>query len=256
MITEDINKTDQKEELFEAESILFDIGNEDFIKNEINSQIENIFNTDKRNYIEFYLEKYKFLKKFYEEEGNDEKLEDIKNNKIDFLFSMIEKISETFNIEYSEEDLTKKMVKSLYNFFIVNYVDNLQSMFLNIIRVNKKTIIKELKNQKPKRDVGSIANRAKFNPNDAIIINNIQEILTDLIPNMGIDNKFIDYIINYDDSLDNQNIKKLITKEKISINDFNAFIEPFIDQHDGYSIIISNIIIELSKSLNDIDILK
>lgn len=242
----------------QVEDMLFDIGSEDFISNEISNQIEFIFNKNKRNYLATYLAKYKYLAKNYD--NDPDTLRDLKENKDIFISEIIQKISSTFSIGIDEEEISKKMAKTLYSFFIIDYVENLEQMFLNIIQKHKKTIIQELKNLKLKRDVGAIANRAKYsNANDAILINNIKRVLFDIIPNLGISENFISYIVDYDNTITNQNITKLIDKGAITISSdtFEDFIEPFIDKCDGYSIICSDIILELAKTIkqNDIDIL-
>lgn len=243
----------------EAEEMLFEMSTDDFIENEIEEQIsESLFSSNKTNHVEFYLEKYKYLcKEVYVDD--DDTLAQLEENKENFLQNIVSKISETFEFEIDENEVTNKVAKTLYNFFIVNYADNLKDFFLNFLNKNKKSIIADLKAMKVKtRDVSTIASKVKYyNANDAIIINNINTILLKIIPNYDIGNEFIDYIINYDDSRINNKMRKYLDEAIITFEDtYNAFLTPFVEKHDGYSSIISDIVIELNEQAktNKIDI--
>ena len=237
-----------------AEEMLYDMSSEEFVEDEIGSQVSiNIFDSQKRNYVEFYIEKYKYLKSLYEDDV--ERMPDLRENKEQFIDNIICMISDKFNIEIDEEHKSTKMAKTLYNFFVLNYLDNMEAFFFNYIQKNKKSIITEIKRTKTKvRDITTIASKSKFqNSNDALIINNISYILFDLIPSIELGQEFMDYILNYDDDITNTNMEKLIDKEYISIDNdtYQAFIEPFVERHDGYSVLISNLIMRLYSEVKE-----
>ena len=255
-----MNEEDNIEEIKEIEEMLFDMSTDEFIENEIETQMnEEIFidSEKKRNYVELYIEKFKYLKTIYVDDPDT--LEELEENKNSFIENIINSISSKFNFEVDEEAMSKKMAKTLYNFFIIDYTDNLKEFFLNFLQKNKKSIILELKANKSKvRDISTIASKIKyFNINDALIINNINSVLLNIIPSI-VDESFLTYILDYDDSITNKNIKKLINKEDITISKetFDAYLEPFVDEWDGYTSIITDIILELSKQIkqNDINI--
>lgn len=246
----------------ETEEMIFEMSSDEFLENEIEEQMSTeIFNETKRNYVEIYIEKYKYLKGLYEDD--DETLLELKENKTNFINSIRDRISEIFSINIdTDNEKQTKITKNIYNFFVMNYSENIKSFFINYIEKNKKIIINELKRQKSKsRDVSSIAAKTKFvNSNEAMIINNISSILFDIIPSSGLGSDFIDYIIDYDDDITNLNIQKFIEDGVISIDEdtFRSFIDPFVNRNEGYSEIISEIIIEFSQMIkqNDIDIFK
>lgn len=237
-----------------TEEMLYDMSNEEFVEDEIGAQVTtNIFDSEKRNYVEFYIEKYKYLKTLYEDDT--ERLPELRENKEEFIDNIITKVSETFNVEIDEEHRSTKMAKTLYNFFVLNYLENLEEFFFNYIQKNKKAIITEIKRTKTKvRDITTIASKSKFqNNNDALIINNISYILFDLIPSIELGPDFIDYILNYDDDITNTNMEKLISKEHITIDNdtYISFLEPFVERHDGYSVVLSNIVVRLYSEIKE-----
>lgn len=245
----------------ETEEILFNMSSDDFLENEIMEQLseDGMFNSHKRNHVEFYLEKYKFMKLNYADTDTDF-LENLKYKKNEFVESVINAICDKFDIGIEEEALTTKNAKTLYTFFVIDYKDNLKELFINVLKKNKQLIIKELKARKRHRDIGTNASKAKFyNTNDAFIINNIEYILFDIIPSIEFGEEFIDYIVDYDDNINYSNLRKMIDNNIIDLDSdsFKAFINPFVEHYDGYSEVISDIIIKLTSDAkqNDISII-
>lgn len=240
----------------EIEEILFNMSSDDFLENEVRSQLdEGIFVTNKRDHLEFYIEKYKFIKSSSLDTGDF--IENLKYNKEEFVRDVVYAISEKFEIEYDVADVDTKMAKILYMFFVINYKENLSEFMINIIKKNKQTIIKELKNRKRTRDIGSSASKSKFyNNNDAFIINNIDYILFNIVPSIELDGEFINYIIKYDDNINYNNVGKMIENNKIMLTEdsYKSFIEPFLNRDEGYSDVISDIIIKLTNGAKQNDI--
>lgn len=236
----------------ESEEILFNMSSEDFIENEIMNQLndEGIFNSYKRDHVEFYLEKYKFMKLKFIDNENSDFLDTLKYNKEEFISNVAEAICDKFNINMETDDMTTKNTKILYTFFVLNYKDNLKELFINVLKKNKQVIIKEIKTRKRHRDIGITASKAKFyNNNDAFIINNLDYILFNIIPSMEFDSDFIDYIIDYDDNINYNNMRKLIDNSKIELDSdtFKSFIEPFMEHCEGYTDVVSEIVIKLTS---------
>lgn len=243
----------------EIEEILFNMSSSDFLENEVRSQLgDGIFITDKRDHLEFYIEKYKFIKANCTD--TDDLMANLKYNKEEFVNDVIDAICTKFEIDYDVENNTTKMAKVLYTFFVINYKDNLSEFMINLIKKNKQIIIKELKSRKRHRDIGVSASKSKFyNNNDAFIINNIDYILFNILPSIELDGDYINYIINYDDNINYNNMNKLISSDSISLSSdsYRAFISPFLDRDNGYSDVISEIIIKLTSGAkqNDISII-
>lgn len=241
----------------EIEEILYSMNNEEFSMDELENQLgEDIFSSNKNNYLESYLQKYKFYKDEYE--ANEEFVNSLKEKKDELILEIIEYISDKFSIEVDDENKSKKVAVALYNFFVIDYKDNLETFFYNYIEKNKKMIVADLKKQKKQKDISTTANKMKFtNPNDGIIVDNIVFILTELIP--SIENEdFMDYILSDDDTVTNISIRKFIDKEYISIDieTYLAFIDPFVGEDDGWSEVISDLVMRYTEesSQNEIDI--
>lgn len=255
-----VEDDDELKGLEDTESIFFDMSSNDFLESEIDDQLNvNLFNYSKRNHVELYLEKFKYLKNVYEQDGDT--LEELFENKENFIANIISMITEKFAIEIDDDIIGNKAAKTLYNFFVVYYYDNIKSFFINYIQKNKKTILSELKKQKSKiRDVTSVASKSKFNNSqDALLLNNIETVLFDIIPSEELGENFINFITDYDDDITNINITKFIGKGEINLeNTYENFLEPFINRENGYTEIISDIIIKLSEDMkfNDIKLFK
>lgn len=243
----------------ELEEILYKMNTEDFLETELTEQLnEEIFSDNKTNYIESYMSKYKFYKNEYE--ANDDFTERLKNNKDNLIESVIEQICDKFCLEVDEEDRNTKLARVIYEFFVIDYRENLKSLFMNYINNNKKSIISVLKKEKKRRDISMVASKLKFaNSNDALIIGNVSFIINEILNNEQIEN-FIDLIISDDDSVVNLKIKEYVDSEKIAITEdtYNAFVAPYFDEELGWSDIISEIEIEMCQNAAqvDLDILK
>lgn len=238
----------------DIEDILYSMNNEEFSKDELEDQLgESIFSSYKTNYLESYLEKYKFYKEEFEE--NQEFLDSLKQSKDQLILDIIDIISEKFCFEVDDESKTKKVAKAIYNFFVIDYKENLETFFFNFIEKNKKMIITDIKQRKRKKDISTVANKMKFNNNDALIIDNIVYIMTELIPSISEDN-FLDYILDDDDTMTNIAIRKFIEKEKISLTEdsYSAFLDAFIGEEDGWTEIISDIVSKYVQNANELDI--
>ena len=243
----------------ELEEILYSMNDEEFSIEELEDQLgEDIFSSHKNNYLDSYLQKYKFYKEEYE--ANQEFINTLKDKKDDLIQNILDIISEKFSIGIDDEHRTKKVCVALYDFFVINYKENLETFYFNYIEKNKKSIIAEIKREKRQKDITVNANKAKFaNSNDAIIVDNIYYILTEIIPTID-DEEFLDYVLNDDDTVTNIAIKKYIDKEFIfiDIDTFNAFIDPFMGEEDGWSDIVSDLIIRYTgeSDQNELNILE
>lgn len=245
----------------DIEALLFEISSDEFVINEIEKQIEeNIFNTHKTNYVQVYMDKYKLIKNSIGDmdDSEEENLQKLKNNKNIFMDFIIDKLSEEFEVDYDKNNIKAKHVKALYGFLILDYVDNLSNFFINYIQTNKKEIIKTLKSIKVKRDISSSANKIKyFNAQDALILNNIDFIIDNIICGTEFENKeFMDLLVYQDDYINNNIVANLVDEGKVLLGDnfANSFMSPYIEERAGFSIIISNVVCTLSSLARKNDI--
>lgn len=237
----------ERENVYDLEEMLFTMNSEEFLENEVNEQIEYLFEPNRINYISSYISKYKFLKSKYA--ANLDFVEGLKDRKQDTVKFIIEAICERFSINIDEEDYSTKMAKTLYKFFVLDYKDNLITFFMNYIAANKKAIVTEVKALKKGRDISTIVSKNKYaNNNDALIINNINYILLELITSMTEDDSNLDLVIDDDDDIVSINMRDMINEGLITFNGtFNMFISPFVEKEDGFSEIISEIVLRLSQ---------
>lgn len=241
------------------EEILYSMNTEEFSEEELNDQLnENIFSSHKTDYLSSYLQRYKFLKNEYPE--NEEFLNSLKNGKDELMLYIINEISEKFGFEIDTEHKLKKTAIALYDFFVINYKENLEIFFYEYIESNKKSILSEIKKNKRKKDISTVNMKNNFsNPNDAIIVDNIADILLNIIPAIE-DEDWINYILDDDDTVTNIHIRKFIEEEimEINLDTFNAFIDPFVGQEEGWSEVMNDIVLRYveknSNSDNDLDI--
>lgn len=241
----------------ELDEILYKMNSEDFIETELEKQLgEEIFSDYKTDYLDSYMTKYKFYKNEYN--ANDGFTESLKQNKDQLIEYVIDEIAEKFGIIVDEDCKNTRMAKTLYNFYVIDYKENLKNLFLNYINNNKKAILNVIKKEKRRKDISAIASKIIFaNGNDALIIGNVSYIINEIIIGTDIED-FMDMIIDADDNVTNLKIKDYLLKSKISLTEdsFNAFLEPYIDEESGWSDIISIITIELNEKAvkSDVDI--
>ena len=237
----------ERENSLDLDEMLFSMNSEEFLENEVLEQISNLFESNKIDYLSSYISKYKYYKKEYEE--NEDFVEGLKERKIDTVKFIIEVICEKFSIDIDVDDYKTKIAKTLYKFFVIDYKENLITFFINYINSNKKAIVAEIKSLKRGRDISNIVSKSKFaNNNDALIINNINYILLDLITSMTEDDSNLDLVIDADDDVTSLNLRDLLNNEIIKFNGtFSMFVGPFIEKEDGYSEIVSEIVLRLSQ---------
>lgn len=237
----------ERENMLDLDEMLFSMNSEEFLESEVLDQISNLFEPNKIDYLSSYISKYKYYKKEYDE--NEDFVNGLKERKIDTVKFIIDVICEKFSIDIDVDDYKTKIAKTLYKFFVLDYKENLITFFINYINTNKKAIVAEIKSLKKGRDISNIVSKNKFaNNNDALIINNINYILLDLITSMTEDDSNLDLVIDDDDDVTSLNLRDLLNNETVKFNGtFNMFVGPFIDREDGYSEIVSEIVLRLSQ---------
>jgi hypothetical protein len=250
-----LNEDFESENSSELDEILYSMNSEDFLENEVEEQLgDGIFSDKKTNYVKKYIGKYKYFKNEYSE--NQEFIESLSEKKDDVRDFILDKISDKFEITVDDESKKMRVARALYEFFVVDYKGNLETLILNYINNNKKDIVTEIKRNKKGKDISSTAGKMKYsNNNDAILINNINMVIFDIMP-CNLDENFLDLIIGTDDSVSNITIRDLIDNNDITIDNdtMTAFIEPLIDKDDGYSDVVSNVVIELNNNAKLVDL--
>lgn len=216
------------------------------IRGQINSGLESSYNV---NYLKEYINQFKYLKNLYSEDSDI--VSTLKDNLEVTLRMVIDEISDKFNFSiYIDEDTKlKPLAKALYNFFVMKYESFLVEFIVGYIKVNSKTILDILKDQdriKKGKNVTTITNKTLYGPKSPIM-NNVNYIVTEIIPSMDLDREFLDYIDR--DSITTNNIKELFENDfQVECDDlFESFFRPITDREIGFGSIISEVTVELAN---------
>lgn len=211
----------------------------------VDEQIQHSFNKSKRNFLELYHDKYKFLKKEYDD---DEFLSELSAKHHTTFEMVLDKLEEKFKFTVDRDNVKiTKAVIVLYNFFVINYEANLTKLVINFILKNKKHIIPELKNLKNKtRDVSYNTSKVLFNnANEGLMMNNLNAIIFDIMPGFYDKDDCLDFLkLMSDDDYVTISVIEMFNEMLIECDEnlYDVFIEPLIEKEDGYSNIISNVI--------------
>lgn len=203
----------------------------DYYYEGIDSQIETLLSIpSKKNYI-----------KKFEKKVNDEELgllEEEKEYLLDDMYSrVIDMISEKLGFTVNLDDVKlSSLAKTLYNFFVLEYTENLTNFLEMYIIENKETLIKNLVNPIEKRIEG-LPNKI------SIILNNLSDII-ELIFNDDLEfSDYIKYINMHPNSKSSADI--IMEYDKNCLNDTDKTIENIIqgliDEDDGYSKIYTDL---------------
>ena len=236
---------------YDIEEILCEMNGEEFLQDEIQSQIDGeLFKINKTNLVEAYMNRYKKLKKVDCDDYEDY-VSRLKDSRDIFLRGVLEILLDKFDISADVSIISSKDIKTIYNFLIINYRDNLVEYFVSAILRHEKDIVKALKAMKLNKNIGaSDAFNSFSKPDLGLIINNISVVVENIVPNLDLSMQFMDYVL-LDESVTNDKITKLIDTETIIINDttIDNILEPFVDQEDGYSNIFYDIVTILINSM-------
>lgn len=222
----------------------------ELIKEEIEEQINNTFTKSKMNFLELYRDRYKYFKEEYAD--NEEFIQQLKAVRNQTYEKIIELIADKFNLNY--EEINPKRAKDLYEFFVLNYDQNVTAFIINFIIAKRKWIVTEIKNSSTSRtrDTSYVSTKELIvNQQEALIVTQANKIIFDIIPTAfdnDDDTEFLKYIVDYDDTSVNVAIRKLfMEKHSISCADnlLDQFLGPVLRKEDGYTEIKSTVVTEL-----------
>lgn len=220
----------------------------------IREQIKETFNSSPVNYLKSYNEQFKYLKDKFED--NTEILNDLKRTRRDSFEEVMAMIQKKFNFSIEEDTKikTKYAARALYEFFVLDYAENIKKFIVKYIVKNKKALTQEIKANKSKtKDVTSICNKAYFGQNEALILTELNYIIFKILPSHGFEEEFLEYIVDEDSSLTLDTIKEMfIENDYIYYEDnlFDTFMAPLFEKKNGYSTIVSNVTVELYNIYN------
>lgn len=226
----------------ECESIL-DSMHYSLLMENITEQISNPFLRKTVNFINIYEDRYKYLKTMYEDE---EFIKKLKNERIDCFEKLLTLIENQFKFKVLRDEIDlSSTLKVIYDFFILNYTENIELFIIQYITKNKKSLILDLDSKKRNKDVSTITSKRIFkDPNDAILIANMSYIVNKIICTLDLDIEFLKYILDTDEDCVYNEIGKIFLKKDVVEYDeelYKTFLSPIINKEDGYYNIIINV---------------
>ena len=201
----------------------------------------SVINSISPELIEFYIQKQtktlatsealqrhqqNYIRKFdkmYEEaklvaEGEAETINKM-NEKRNELYQLVErKLKMEFNIvltELVEQSERKNLLKVLYGFFIVNYMDNLIDFLVYYIYKNRRDLYKEFHEVRNSKDMSTKAFKKIYSNNkDAIVVTHLNPIVDSLIFE-NLNDEYMDFLSKSEDPKGSL-IHRLIGQNKIT----------------------------------------
>jgi len=204
------------------------------------------------NILDFMDEKFKFLKSTFNENEDKTAIDELNKIEISLYYKILDLFNEKLDLTYNDLfyneniffDELKILVNNLYEFFILDYADNIKNLILSYISENYKELVNQYKQTLNKKDLEYSINKKEININSFIISKNLKPIIKQIINEMNSDNmRIINLITSYEKNEANYiYIKELFKSNKCIIgeNFDELFFEVILDK-ENLSILITNI---------------
>lgn len=170
---------------------------------------------------------------------DDDDVQDLKIQINDFCHDMISKISDRFNLicnfNYMDESLQYMTVlESLYNFFILDKYDNVETFLISYIRNNCEYLASQFDTSDETEDVTTSSNRQRMiDDNMIVVLSHVDDVL-ELIRDSDISPiEFIDLID--DGNIHISNIREYIESEQILGDFVHQLLTDIITDYSDYS---------------------
>lgn len=215
----------------------------EYIIESIENQLDNLLiDITKKNYLKKFIDKYNKLTNECPDKSDE--LEDQRNTLYDHI---IRYINDKFDIEIDTDyvDNMDKFIKTLYKFFIIEYMENV-SMFVEMYIVeNKDDIVSEMSMIDENIRTRKIEN---LDQNIGLILNNLDTVMEIIKShNLGFDD-FIKYMNEHPESNSSSvNIGKYYNDGIINNADniYEYVIESLINEDEGFSNIYTTLQLNL-----------
>lgn len=250
LIIED-NLDDDEETILTSEESTFVLESleDELLLENIYEQIDTLaINIDTPvNFISAFENRVNFLTNSYKEVPDV--LVKIKEAKYNFYNSVLKEIVNKYELSIQTTDEKLFIItRCLYEFFILEYKDNLKTFILEYIRENKKSLSAILDDSNKNIDFVYLKKIFK-NKNDASILFNLYKILNMILNQEISDDRIVEVITQADPSeLNNYFIYNLFVKENVIVGSENfdrIFFDILIQKTEGYTKIINDIQMEL-----------
>ena len=230
----------------ESDQIISNLKDE-LILESIMEQIDQPFNNSFNNtdYLDLFETRYNYLSEIYRDSSTFiNKINDLKENLYSDIFKSI---TSKYHINYTDNGFDiVECATVLYNFFCLDYKDNIIRYIQSIILSEKKSLANNYADPQYSKSLSANALKKTLkNKNDALIIANINDIIFNIV-NRDSDNLEIIRIITNSDMMEytnNRMYQFFLSDFSMSLDkDFSKiFFNIIINKLDGYSIIINTI---------------
>jgi hypothetical protein len=181
-----------------------------------------------QNILDALEEKFKFLRSSYSEDDR-EALDFINKSEEELYWKILGIMKRELGIEIQSEFYEDKMegatlknlVNELYEFFFLNYTENLKYFFLTYLERNSKLIASAYKDELQKKDLEYITNKKELEGNHYILMKFCGRIIKDFIVNISLSPiQVMEDVFHQDPDEGNfVFLQQLIKKEVLILND-------------------------------------
>ena len=208
----------------------------DYITESIESQLETLLtDSSKKNYLKKFIDKSDKLMK-----NHPDKSDEINNLKETIYTHIINAICAKFDISVDDYSLhylsnTYKFIKTIYKFFVIEYIENITNFIEMYIVENRSSIVDELsvinENLRNKKI-------SEVDQQTSVILNNVDSVI-EIISNhnLGMDD-FLEYLNKHPDStasclnmIEYCNSGLIIDADNI----FKYIIKSLVNEDEGFS---------------------
>lgn len=214
----------------------------DYIEESIEDQLTNLLTIEnKQNYLKI------FDKQLKDSDIDENRLKDIKES---VYLSIIDEISNKFNIEIDTENANiKRLGKTMYKFFVMDYSENLVYFLEMYILENKEFITSELSK------LGYINTKKIDNIDESmsIVLKNLSEVIN-IINSQDIDfSDYLSYISMHSEA--NAAVEEMIDMVNDCVEDsdevFTLIIKPLVDEDEGFGEVFTELQMNLYKRFDE-----
>lgn len=211
-----------------------------FIKDQLDSPQSTI------NYLNTPLEKIEYLKSNVKDQDEREKLDNLQS---DLAESILDIIKEVYDVNLDsdsyEPEAYLEAVEAIYNFFIVEFEENLQRFFYNYIK-RYKSVLAEPYSDKEKKDVTTVSSKKKVKDKDlSTILINLPDIIQDIILLDMDEAEFIE-LATEEGSFDGNLLSELVESGSL----FGEFADDMLNRlNDDFIYLKDNMILHIQTKL-------
>lgn len=224
----DIGNEDNEITENEQELLLMNL-NDELLKESIEEQVKNPSANffEKTNYIDIFETRYNYIVERFSE--TPDLIQSVIHVRYEFFKHIFDLVCERYGLELDDpsgEENMYIMTRVLYEFLIINYIDNVKAFVLQFIRNNKKSLAEQFYERNRRVESTTLRKTIK-NPNDVVILSSMYKIIDEIV---SIDHDLdtvLNYIISSDEAeYNNYFMNKYFIEEDTLVGD--GFVKVFL----------------------------